>query len=214
MVDQAVSQLENGVLLLSAIRWVWRRGPKIFKTSLHCTDTTHFFQRPTQRFTDCWKTINCNNICPMSSTISFIIISTISSTITSTISVSSTNNSTNSYTIISTIISSTISSNNNSTITSPREGGSCSARLACKLGDLGRGAFDSEDLLVEAVNLLVPNRYSEFSQKFEQVECVYCAYHPVWLSVFCLKLPRPSCLAVCLRSETAPSILSGCLPSV
>ena len=56
----------------------------------------------------------------------------------------------------------------------PREGGSCSARLACKLGDLGRGAFDSEDLLVEAVNLLVPNRYSEFSQNFEQVKFVYC----------------------------------------
>ena len=58
----------------------------------------------------------------------------------------------------------------------PREGGTCAARLACKLGKMGREATESEDLLIEAVNFLVPNKYSNFSQSFEQV--VWCPCSP------------------------------------
>lgn len=49
-----------------------------------------------------------------------------------------------------------------------RDGGSCSARLACKLGEVGREAQDGAAIM-EAVNLLVPDRYSNFTASFEQV---------------------------------------------
>ena len=35
-----------------------------------------------------------------------------------------------------------------------RDGGQCSARLACKLGDMTRDAFDNNDMVVEAMNFL------------------------------------------------------------
>jgi len=50
-----------------------------------------------------------------------------------------------------------------------RDGGGCAARLACKLGEMGRQASDGQDLLLEAVNFLVPNKYSNFTVDFEKV---------------------------------------------
>jgi len=50
-----------------------------------------------------------------------------------------------------------------------REGGGCAARLACKLGEMGREAPDGQELLLEAVNFLVPDKYSNFTVDFEKV---------------------------------------------
>ena len=50
-----------------------------------------------------------------------------------------------------------------------RDGGQCSAKLACKLGDMSRDAFDNNDMVVEAMNFLVPNKYANFTESFTNV---------------------------------------------
>ena len=50
-----------------------------------------------------------------------------------------------------------------------RQGGDCSTRLACKLGDAARDALDDEHMIVEAMNLLLPNKYSNFTTSFRNV---------------------------------------------
>jgi len=50
-----------------------------------------------------------------------------------------------------------------------RDGGQCSARLACKLGDMTKEAFENNDAVVEAMNFLVPNKYANFTESFTAV---------------------------------------------
>ena len=50
-----------------------------------------------------------------------------------------------------------------------RDGGECSAKLACKLGDMTKDAFENNDMVVEAMNFLVPNKYANFTESFTNI---------------------------------------------
>ena len=47
--------------------------------------------------------------------------------------------------------------------------GACAERLACRLGDLARDSFDDKDMLLGAVNMILPEKYNNFSRSFENV---------------------------------------------
>ena len=50
-----------------------------------------------------------------------------------------------------------------------RGGGGCAAKLACHLADVTKDSFDNHDIIVDAINFLVPNKYSNFTESFESV---------------------------------------------
>uniref|UniRef100_A0A0K2VCF1 Uncharacterized protein n=2 Tax=Lepeophtheirus salmonis TaxID=72036 RepID=A0A0K2VCF1_LEPSM len=54
-------------------------------------------------------------------------------------------------------------------ISAIRHEDSCSAKLACKLGDAAKDSFPNKDMLLGAVNLLLGERFVKFSESFEDV---------------------------------------------
>ena len=55
-----------------------------------------------------------------------------------------------------------------------RDGGQCSAKVACKLGQVTRDSFANTDMIVEAVSLIMPalstsEKYSNFTESFSKV---------------------------------------------
>lgn len=53
-----------------------------------------------------------------------------------------------------------------------RNGGTCSAKLACKLGEMTRTSFESPNMIIDAVSFIVPtlsSKYSNFTESFSKV---------------------------------------------
>lgn len=55
-----------------------------------------------------------------------------------------------------------------------RDGGQCSAKVACKLGQVTRDSFANTDMIVDAVSLIMPalstaEKYSNFTESFSRV---------------------------------------------
>ena len=51
-------------------------------------------------------------------------------------------------------------------------GDTCSAKLACKLGQITRNSFDSPNMIIDAVSFIAPslsNKYSNFTESFSKV---------------------------------------------
>lgn len=52
-----------------------------------------------------------------------------------------------------------------------RDGGQCSAKLACKLGQMTRESFESPNMILDAMDFIVPtfaNKYSNFTDEFSK----------------------------------------------
>ena len=53
-----------------------------------------------------------------------------------------------------------------------RDGGQCSAKLACKLGEMAKNSLDNTDMVIDAVSFIAPSvssKYSNFTETFSSV---------------------------------------------
>ena len=53
-----------------------------------------------------------------------------------------------------------------------RDGGQCSAKLACKLGEMAKNSFENTNMIIDAVSFIAPSvssKYSNFTETFSSV---------------------------------------------